>query len=146
MQYVWRPLAVSGVASRALLHVHSCPTRRSFLDCPDGDGRLTGPDAVTFFQRSGLTREQLAKVWAQADYTRRGFLDLPAFAKAMDLIALAQIGLPLTQDSYRQAKATGIKPPRMAGLESTTMPGTPANDNPFMSQQVDAIEDWVMLF
>lgn len=103
----------------------------------DRDGRLTGSDAVTFFQRSGLSRELLAKVWAQADYTRRGYLDLPAFAKAMDLISLAQAGLSLTQDSYRQAKASGIRPPRMAGLEVTmgSARGT-GTSNPFMPQQV----------
>lgn len=111
----------------------------------DRDGRLTGSDAVTFFQRSGLSRELLAKVWAQADYTRRGYLDLPAFAKAMDLISLAQTGLPLSQDSYRQAKASGIRPPRMAGLEATmgSARGT-GTSNPFMPQQVgeEGLQDY----
>jgi Cytoskeletal-regulatory complex EF hand len=45
----------------------------------DGDGRLTGSDAVEFFKRSGLPREQLAKVWAMADSSRRGFLDQHSF-------------------------------------------------------------------
>ena len=48
----------------------------------DKDGRLTGPDAVKFFERSGLPREALAKIWAHADHTRRGFLDFGAFVKA----------------------------------------------------------------
>ena len=30
----------------------------------DSDGRLTGADAVRFFERSGLPRDLLAKVWA----------------------------------------------------------------------------------
>lgn len=47
----------------------------------DGDGRLTGGDAVEFFKRSGLPRDQLAKVWAMADSSRRGFLDQASFAK-----------------------------------------------------------------
>lgn len=47
--------------------------------CADGDGRLTGGDAVEFFKRSGLPREQLAKVWAMADSSRRGFLDQHSF-------------------------------------------------------------------
>lgn len=47
----------------------------------DGDGRITGPDAVKFFERSGLPRETLAKVWAGADSSRRGFLDFQAFCK-----------------------------------------------------------------
>lgn len=45
----------------------------------DGDGRLTGGDAVEFFKRSGLPRDQLAKVWAMADSSRSGFLDQHSF-------------------------------------------------------------------
>lgn len=30
--------------------------------CADQDGRLSGPDAVKFFERSGLPRDVLAKV------------------------------------------------------------------------------------
>ncbi|KAK2080274.1 hypothetical protein QBZ16_000127 [Prototheca wickerhamii] len=139
----WDPFTTlaSGGSSSAL--PASSPTDELYLAWfeqadTDRDGRLTGSDAVTFFQRSGLSRELLAKVWAQADYTRRGYLDLPAFAKAMDLISLAQAGLPLSQDSYRQAKASGIRPPRMAGLEVTmgSARGT-GTSNPFMPQQVE---------
>ncbi len=55
--------------------------RRSRVPChADADGRLTGPDAVKFFERSGLPREQLAKVWALADNARRGYLDKTTFA------------------------------------------------------------------
>ncbi len=46
----------------------------------DHDGRLTGADAVKFFERSGLPRDQLAKVWAMADSSRRGYLDQQSFA------------------------------------------------------------------
>ncbi|KFM29283.1 EH domain-containing protein 1 [Auxenochlorella protothecoides] len=90
----------------------------------DGDGRLTGPDAVTFFQRSGLQRDALAKVWAAADYSRRGFLDLPAFAKAMELISVAQRTGKVGGEAYTQAKAMGVAPPRMAGLEKKAGPGS----------------------
>lgn len=47
----------------------------------DADSRVTGPDAVKFFERSGLPREVLAKVWANCDTSRRGFLDYQAFVK-----------------------------------------------------------------
>lgn len=49
--------------------------------CTDHDGRLTGADAVKFFERSGLPRDQLAKVWAMADSSRRGYLDQASFAQ-----------------------------------------------------------------
>ena len=58
-------------------HPHPSPP-----SCSDGDGKLTGPDAVTFFARSGLPRGVLAKVWALADAARRGYLDEKGFAKA----------------------------------------------------------------
>jgi EH domain-containing protein 1 len=36
----------------------------------DQDGRLTGADAVAFFQRSGLPRDVLARVWDLANSSR----------------------------------------------------------------------------
>ena len=47
----------------------------------DGDGRLTGADAVQFFERSGLPKAELARVWAFSDSARRGYLDQKGFAK-----------------------------------------------------------------
>lgn len=79
---------------------------------------------MTFFQRSGLQRDALAKVWAAADYSRRGFLDLPAFAKAMELISVAQRTGKVGGEAYNQAKAMGVAPPRMAGLEKKAGPGS----------------------
>eukprot|EP00879_Flechtneria_rotunda_P004857 GHRR01005131.1.p1 GENE.GHRR01005131.1~~GHRR01005131.1.p1 ORF type:complete len:106 (+),score=25.50 GHRR01005131.1:379-696(+) len=63
----------------------------------DQDGRVTGGDAVTFFQRSGLPKEVLAKVWDLANSQRAGFLDRLAFHKAMDLISIAQSGQDITR-------------------------------------------------
>lgn len=56
----------------------------------DGDGRVTGADAVAFFARSGLERPTLARVWELANAARSGYLDKPSFFRAMDLISLAQ--------------------------------------------------------
>jgi EH domain-containing protein 1 len=56
----------------------------------DGDGRVTGADAVAFFARSGLERPTLARVWELANSNRAGYLDKPSFFRAMDLISLAQ--------------------------------------------------------
>jgi hypothetical protein len=61
------------------------------LTASDRDGRLTGNDGVKFFERSGLPRELLAKVWANADNRRQGFLDFNAFVRALELVSLAQV-------------------------------------------------------
>ena len=47
----------------------------------DRDGRLTGKDAVAFFERSGLPKSELAKVWAYSDSARKGYLDQTTFYK-----------------------------------------------------------------
>ena len=49
----------------------------------DHDNKLTGPDAVKFFERSQLPRPLLAKVWALADSARKGYLDPSTFAKVI---------------------------------------------------------------
>lgn len=40
--------------------------KKALMDCADGDGKLTGGDAVKFFERSGLPRDLLAKVGMHA--------------------------------------------------------------------------------
>ena len=52
-----------------------------WLNVADHDNKLTGPDAVKFFERSGLPRPILAKVWALADSARKGYLDPATFTK-----------------------------------------------------------------
>eukprot|EP00878_Enallax_costatus_P017605 GHUV01018497.1.p1 GENE.GHUV01018497.1~~GHUV01018497.1.p1 ORF type:complete len:533 (+),score=105.10 GHUV01018497.1:417-2015(+) len=89
----------------------------------DQDGRVTGQDAVTFFQRSQLPKEVLAKVWDLANSQRAGFLDRLAFHKAMDLISIAQTGREITRDNYLAALEQGVPLPTMAGLETTTATG-----------------------
>jgi len=71
---------------------------------------------VAFFRRSGLPNEVLAKIWALSDAQRRGFLDRPAFARALALIALAQRGAPVSQESYLQFMS-GAAPPDLPALE-----------------------------
>lgn len=83
----------------------------------DGDGRLTGGDAVEFFKRSGLPRDQLAKVWAMADSSRRGFLDQASFAKAMEYISVSQQVGDVSTELYEAEKAAGhVTAPMMGGL------------------------------
>ncbi|MEW5318543.1 MAG: hypothetical protein WDW38_009759 [Sanguina aurantia] len=89
----------------------------------DRDGRVTGKDAVGFFAQSGLPREELAKVWDLANSARQGFLDRYSFHRAMDIIAIAQQGIPITKENYIAAMERGSLPlPRLAGYNDD---GTP---------------------
>ncbi|OWM90831.1 hypothetical protein CDL15_Pgr011591 [Punica granatum] len=62
----------------------------------DGDGRVTGNDALKFFTRSNLSRQDLKQV-----------------------ISLAQAGHPITQDLLdAKVDMENLKPPAMEGLEA----------------------------
>lgn len=93
----------------------------------DGDGRITGSDAVAFFgaEKSGLSRENLAKVWAFADLKRSGYLDFECFVKALELVSLFQRYGIVTLAQYEDEKKKGewIEPPVLQGLP-TSIQGT----------------------
>eukprot|EP00850_Spirogloea_muscicola_P019833 SM000200S05823 [mRNA] locus=s200:106788:110308:+ [translate_table: standard] len=84
----------------------------------DGDGRVSGGDAVRFFSRSGLPREQLKQVWALADSGRHGFLGPAEFSAAMRIIALAQAGHPISPSMLADADAATVGLPLLAGLDA----------------------------
>ena len=75
-----QPWSGARLVAEGLLPTLSAAAAAALLGA-DGDGRITGPDAVKFFERSGLPREMLAKVWAGADSSRRGYLDFTAFCR-----------------------------------------------------------------
>ena len=54
----------------------------------DRDGRLTGKDAVAFFERSGLPKSELAKVWSYSDSARKGYLDQTTFQKVSIVVRI----------------------------------------------------------
>jgi len=87
---------------------------------PDNDGRITGQDAVQFFSRSGLHREQLARVWSLAENTKQGFLTKVTFGKAMKLISLAQAGKPITNESF-DADGESIGMPLLSGIDKLVL-------------------------
>lgn len=98
----------------------------------DRDGRVTGADAVQFFDRSGLPRDVLARVWDLANSSRAGYLDRGSFGKAMELISLAQSGQLVSKENHMHAIMDGIKPPRMAGLNDQDVAnGGDASSNPY---------------
>ena len=70
-------------------------------------GRVEGPIAVEFFRRSGLPLEVLKEVWALAAAGER-FLDRERFFVAMRLIALAQQGYSVTNESLQSAQDVAL--------------------------------------
>ncbi|KAK9673855.1 hypothetical protein RND81_12G194300 [Saponaria officinalis] len=83
----------------------------------DGDGRITGNDAIKFFNMSNLPREDLKQVWAVADAKRQGFLNFQEFCTAMQLVSLAQSGHAINQDLLSaELDWENIEPPNMEGL------------------------------
>ncbi|XP_020265550.1 EH domain-containing protein 1-like [Asparagus officinalis] len=92
----------------------------------DGDGRVTGSDALKFFAMSNLSRPELKQVWAIADSKRQGFLDFQEFVSAMLLIALAQAGHEISQDSLKQAELENLKLPEMEGLDNLIAKNKPS--------------------
>lgn len=84
----------------------------------DNDGRVTGKDAVGFFEKSGLPREVLAKVWDLGNSQRLGYLDRQAFHKSMELISMAQQNIPISKENYDKLLEAGpVRPPVMSGLD-----------------------------
>ncbi|KAK4747719.1 hypothetical protein SAY87_014305 [Trapa incisa] len=88
--------------------------RRADLDC---DGRISGLEAVSFFQGSGLPKPVLAKIWDYADQNHTGFLGRPEFYNALKLVTVAQSKRELTPDIVKAAlygpAATKIPAPQI---------------------------------
>ncbi|XVF63516.1 hypothetical protein PTKIN_Ptkin09bG0092800 [Pterospermum kingtungense] len=56
----------------------------------DGDGKISGAEAVAFFQGSGLSKQVLAQIWMHADQNHSGFLNKQEFFNALKLVTVAQ--------------------------------------------------------
>eukprot|EP00252_Welwitschia_mirabilis_P016443 TRINITY_DN3627_c0_g3_i1.p1 TRINITY_DN3627_c0_g3~~TRINITY_DN3627_c0_g3_i1.p1 ORF type:complete len:1049 (+),score=297.10 TRINITY_DN3627_c0_g3_i1:362-3508(+) len=69
----------------------------------DRDGRITGSEAVAFFQGANLPQQKLALIWNYADQNKTGFLGRAEFYNALKLVTVAQSGRELTPDLVRAA-------------------------------------------
>ncbi|XP_047177371.1 LOW QUALITY PROTEIN: actin cytoskeleton-regulatory complex protein pan1-like [Vigna umbellata] len=69
----------------------------------DGDGRISGAEAVSFFMGSNLPKQVLAQVWAYADQAKTGFLGRAEFFNALRLVTVAQSKRDLTSDIVKAA-------------------------------------------
>jgi hypothetical protein len=75
---------------------------------PDGHNRVEGPQAVEFFKRSGLPTDVLKTIWTIATPEGESYLDRERFYVAMRLIALAQEGKPVSEQSIYDDVQAGI--------------------------------------
>ncbi|XP_062081529.1 uncharacterized protein LOC133787405 [Humulus lupulus] len=90
----------------------------------DRDGRISGQEAVPFFQGSGLPKQVLAQIWAYADQRQAGFLGRAEFYNALKLITVAQ-KRELTPDIVKAAlygPAAAKIPPPQINLAVTPQP------------------------
>ncbi|KAG8502988.1 hypothetical protein CXB51_001005 [Gossypium anomalum] len=90
----------------------------------DGDGRISGAEAVSFFQGSGLSKQVLAQIWAYADQSHSGFLSKQDFFNALKLVTVAQ-RRELTPDIVKAAlygPAAAKIPAPQINLPATSAP------------------------
>ncbi|CAN8312736.1 unnamed protein product [Cochlearia groenlandica] len=83
----------------------------------DGDGRISGAEAVGFFQGSGLPQQVLAQIWSLSDRSRSGFLGRQDFYNSLRLVTVAQSKRDLTPEIVNAAlntpAAAKIPPPKI---------------------------------
>ncbi|KFK44188.1 hypothetical protein AALP_AA1G226100 [Arabis alpina] len=83
----------------------------------DGDGRISGAEAVGFFQGSGLPKQVLAQIWSLSDRSRSGFLGREDFFNSLRLVTVAQSKRDLTPEIVNAAlntpAAAKIPPPKI---------------------------------
>ncbi|CAD5313382.1 unnamed protein product [Arabidopsis thaliana] len=69
----------------------------------DGDGHISGAEAVAFFQGSNLPKHVLAQVWSYADSKKAGYLGRAEFYNALKLVTVAQSRRELTAEIVKAA-------------------------------------------
>ncbi|CAI9110472.1 OLC1v1010500C3 [Oldenlandia corymbosa var. corymbosa] len=83
----------------------------------DQDGRISGNEAVSFFEATNLPRPVLAQIWTIADQNRTGYLGRQEFYNALKLVTVAQSKRELTPEIVRAAlfspASAQIPPPRI---------------------------------
>ncbi|KAJ7554602.1 hypothetical protein O6H91_05G000500 [Diphasiastrum complanatum] len=97
----------------------------------DGDGRISGAEAVAFFRGANLPQVTLAKIWQFSDQAQRGFLLREDFSNALKLITVAQSGKELTPEIVRAAltgsASSQIPLPRIAFAPAVPQPAAYGN-------------------
>jgi hypothetical protein len=105
----------------------------------DQDGRVSGAEAVHFFMRAQLPKDQLVKLWDAADPDGVGYLDRSAFSLACTLIGALQHYGTITRNVYERVQrgdTASLPTPKMMGLELPS-----AYETPVVAQQQMAVEE-----
>ncbi|XP_074273428.1 uncharacterized protein LOC141597021 [Silene latifolia] len=95
----------------------------------DNDGRISGAEAVSFFQGSSLSKQVLAQIWMHADQNRAGFLGRQEFYNALKLVTVAQSKRDLTPEIVKAAlygPASAKIPPPQINLPPSPAPQSPS--------------------
>ncbi|OMO55687.1 hypothetical protein CCACVL1_27087 [Corchorus capsularis] len=69
----------------------------------DGDGQISGAEAVAFSQGSNLPKHILAQIWGHADQKKLGYLSRQEFYNFLKLVTVAQSKRELTPDMVKAA-------------------------------------------
>uniref|UniRef100_A0A1D1Y914 Putative calcium-binding protein C800.10c n=1 Tax=Anthurium amnicola TaxID=1678845 RepID=A0A1D1Y914_9ARAE len=97
--------------------------RRADLDM---DGRISGEEAVAFFQGSNLPKHILAQIWMYSDSNKTSFLGRQEFYNALRLVTVAQSGKELTPEIVKAAlgpAAAKIPAPQISPAATSTSSG-----------------------
>lgn len=62
--------------------------------CKDGDIKIEGKEGAAFLKKSGLSKEELKRIWTIAAQTNLSWLEREEFYVALRLVALSQNNLP----------------------------------------------------
>ncbi|KAH9624771.1 hypothetical protein KSS87_022857, partial [Heliosperma pusillum] len=91
----------------------------------DGNGEISGVEAVAFFQAVNLPKQVLEQIWNFADQNQRGSLRRPEFYNALKLVTVAQSKHDLTPDIVKAAlfgQASAKIPAPQINLAALTTP------------------------
>eukprot|EP00892_Ulva_mutabilis_P009120 jgi/Ulvmu1/6580/UM003_0217.1 len=79
----------------------------------NGDGIVSGKEAVDFFMSTGLAQSNLSQVWEAATASQPGGLTPSQFSRAMRLVSLLQVGCVFSKEFVDKAlhPTTGLQLP-----------------------------------
>ncbi|XP_039277256.1 epidermal growth factor receptor substrate 15-like 1 isoform X3 [Nilaparvata lugens] len=107
---------------------------------PTNHGSVGALEAAKFLKKSGLSDDELSKIWDLSDPNGKGYLNKPGFFVALKLVSLAQAGREVnilnTLLDIPPPKMGDTMPPLMKEHKSIGPPPPPA--------AVSAASDWAM--
>ncbi len=93
---------------------------------PDGENKIGAAEAASFLKKSGLSDEQLGKIWDFSDPDGRGFLDRAGFFVACKFVALVQDHQDLLPCNLKnESPAPNFGDATAPGAKTAKMPGRP---------------------